>query len=168
MSLRKRKRSFFPYMKLLLKKRKSGFGSDFFQFWKSRRNERNTDVFRKATGYAYNCGYWRCGVQADFSGRQYLSAVLSQRSHHHWSVRIRLCLPANSFFICYLFFLIKGLFPFAVRFLSSYHTGFMLLLSAGYLLWCISFCSFYFRVYTMTDVCRIICIPSPSGSVWMM
>ena len=29
----------------------------------------------------------------------------------------------------------------------------MLLLSAGYLLWSISFCSFYFRVYTMTDVC---------------
>lgn len=59
---------------------------------------------------------------------------------------------ANSFFICYLFFLIKGLFL-CCRFLSSYHTGFMLLLSAGYLLWCISFCSFYFRVYTMTDVC---------------
>ena len=59
---------------------------------------------------------------------------------------------ANSFFISYLFFLIKGLFL-CCRFLSSYHTGFMLLLSAGYLLWCISFCSFYFRVYTMTDVC---------------
>lgn len=48
MSLRKRKRSFFPYMKLLLKKRKSGFGSDFFQFWKSRRNERNTECFSES------------------------------------------------------------------------------------------------------------------------
>ena len=74
---------------------------------------------------------------------------------------------ANSFFICYLFFLIKGFFL-CCRFLSSYHTGFMLLLSAGYLLWCISFCSFYFRVYTMTDVCPNYLYSISFRSVWMM
>lgn len=59
---------------------------------------------------------------------------------------------ANSFFICYLFFLIKG-FSLVYRFLSSYRIGFTILLSGGYLLWCISFCNYYFRQYTMTDVC---------------
>lgn len=59
---------------------------------------------------------------------------------------------ANSFFLCYLVFLIKGI-SLVYRFLSSYRTVFAVLLAGSYFLWGISFCSFYFRVYTMTDVC---------------
>lgn len=59
---------------------------------------------------------------------------------------------ANSFFLCYLVFLVKGI-SMVYRFLSSYQDDFTILLAGGYLLWSVSFISYYFQVYTMTDVC---------------
>lgn len=64
----------------------------------------------------------------------------------------------NFCFISYLYFLVSGIYA-TYRFVRPYRYAFLGILSACYLLWGLSFCRYYFGIYTLTDAYTSLYIP---------
>lgn len=66
---------------------------------------------------------------------------------------------ANYYYISYLFFLVYGIDA-AYHFVSSYRHAFAAVLGTCYLLWGLSFCSYYFSLYSLADDYKSLYIPT--------
>ena len=58
---------------------------------------------------------------------------------------------ANSFYICYLYFFLRGLQA-CCHFLTVYRKAFVTVLAYGYVLWVAAFMRYYYSMYSMLDL----------------
>ena len=58
---------------------------------------------------------------------------------------------ANSFYICYLYFFLRGLQA-CCHFLTVYRKAFVTILAYGYVLWVAAFMRYYYSMYSMLDL----------------